>query len=120
MTESPQKTPLEATLQRHVVLARVWLFWETYAPVFVSAALILGLFLVGTFVGLWERIGDPWRGLVLLTALAYIFRAAYRAQKSKKAEIPKTAPNAFAQRSLLPPLCPATRCLWRDDFWFRR
>jgi len=83
MTESPQKTPLEATLQRHVVLARVWLFWETYAPVFVSAALILGLFLVGTFVGLWERIGDPWRGLVLLTALAYIFRAAYRAQKRR-------------------------------------
>ena len=93
MTDAPQNmdkskpvseygnAALESTVKRHVGVARLWLFWEIYAPVFVTAALITGLFLIGAFIGLWERIGDPWRGIALLAAIIYIIRAAYQAQK---------------------------------------
>jgi len=95
MTDAPQNigknttasafddADLETTLKRHVGVARLWLFWEIYAPVFITAALTAGLFLIGAFVGLWERIGDPWRGVALLTAIVFIAKAAYQAQKRR-------------------------------------
>ena len=95
MTDAPQNidknttasafddADLETTLKRHVGVARLWLFWEIYAPVFITAALIVGLFLIGAFAGLWERIGDPWRGIALLTAIVFIAKAAYQAQKRR-------------------------------------
>lgn len=90
MTDSPEhksKSPnpveadLKARLSRYVTLARLWLFWERYAPVFLLAALAISVFLIGVFAGIWERMGDPWRGLGLLAALYILITAAYRAQK---------------------------------------
>lgn len=73
--------PLETRLSRYIRTARIWLFWERYVPVFLLAALIIGLFLIGVFSGLWERIGDPWRGIAFIGALYVLVRAAYTAQK---------------------------------------
>lgn len=81
MTDSPQKSFLKARLTRHTRLARLWLFWERYAPVFLLAAMAVSVFLIGVFAGVWERLGDPWRGFGLLAALYILVVATYRAQK---------------------------------------
>ena len=81
MTDSPDNTALKARLTRYERLARLWLFWERYAPVFLLAALALSVFLVGVFAGVWERLGDPWRGFGLLATLYILVVATYRAQK---------------------------------------
>jgi hypothetical protein len=89
MTDSPEHNTntqtispaLKKRLNRHVNLARLWLFWEIYVPVFLLAVLSLCVFLIGVFAGIWERIGDPWRGLGLLATLYILIVATYRAQK---------------------------------------
>lgn len=78
---SPEKTPLSARLTRYVRTARLWLIWERYAPVFLWATIFISIFLIGTFSGILERIGDPWRGLAGITALIFLIHAAYKAQK---------------------------------------
>lgn len=78
---SSEQTPLTTRLARYVRTARLWLVWERYVPVFLWAAVFISVFLVGVFAGLWERIGDPWRGMTALTALIFLIHAAYTAQK---------------------------------------
>ncbi len=65
-------------LRKLVRRARLHLMWERYAPVFTLAAFALGLLTAGSISGLWERIGDPWRGLALLAVIVLFIRAAWR------------------------------------------
>lgn len=67
-------------LERLTRRARLHMIWEQYAPLFALAALSLGLFLAGSFSGLWERIGDPWRGLSLIAVIALFIRSAWRSR----------------------------------------
>ena len=83
MTDSPQTSVLHKSLNRYVSIGRLWLIWENYAPLLARAFLFIGLFLIAAFTGLWERIGDPWRALVLLPTLALFVLSAYRAQKRR-------------------------------------
>ena len=71
--------------------AQAFLLWETYAPVLALAALFLGLFLIGSFSGLWQWIGDPWRLILLLIAVYVLVKAALKASKIK-------APNRNAAK----------------------
>ncbi len=64
--------------------AQIYLHWETYSPVFARAALILGLFLIGSFSGLWQWIGDPWRLILLLAAIFYLVLAFRKASKLRR------------------------------------
>lgn len=64
--------------------AQLYLHWETYSPVFARAALILGLFLIGSFSGLWQWIGDPWRLILLLAAIFYLVLAFRKASKQRR------------------------------------
>ena len=64
--------------------AQIYLHWEQYSPVFARAALLLGLFLIGSFAGLWQWIGDPWRLILLIAALIYLGLAFYKASKLRR------------------------------------
>ncbi len=64
--------------------AGIYLHWEQYSPVFAKAALLLGLFLIGSFGGLWQWIGDPWRLILLIAALIYLAIAFNKARKLKR------------------------------------
>jgi len=64
--------------------AQLYLYWEQYSPVFARAALILGIFLIGAFAGLWQWIGDPWRLILLVAALVYSTLAFLKARKLKR------------------------------------
>lgn len=64
--------------------AGIYLHWEQYSPVFARAALLLGLFMVGSFAGLWQWIGDPWRLILLIAALVYLAIAFNKARKLKR------------------------------------
>lgn len=61
--------------------AHFWLFWERYAPVLAIAALAAALFLAGAYVGLWQRIGDPWRLIALTVTLYFIVKAFIAARR---------------------------------------
>ncbi len=56
------------------------LYFETYAPVFAKAILILTLFVIASFAGIWERIGDPFRLIAGLIALFYLGQSAWAAR----------------------------------------
>ena len=58
-------------------LAQIYL--ETYIPVFALSLVFVGLFFIGSFGGIWERIGDPWRGLMLIAAFVLLLMSARRA-----------------------------------------
>ena len=45
------------------------------------AAAIAIVFLIGAFGGIWERIGDPWRLIVLAVAIFFLVKAALAAPK---------------------------------------
>jgi len=64
--------------------AQSYLYWEKYSPVFARAALLIALFLIGSFAGLWQWIGDPWRLMLLFAALFYLVVSARRASKLKR------------------------------------
>lgn len=101
MTDSSQNIPLKTRLLRYERMARLWLFWERYAPVFLLAALAVSVFLVGVFAGVWERFGDPWRGFCLLATLYILVMATYRAQKKplpSQSEARRRVENDSAQK----------------------
>lgn len=64
--------------------AHAYLYWERYAPVFALAALFLSLFLIGSFSGLWQWIGDPWRLIFLLVAAYFLIKAVLKARRIKR------------------------------------
>lgn len=67
------------------------LYFETYAPVFAKAMLVIGIFLIASFSGIWERIGDPFRLIILILALFVLVQAFWFARQ-------KTRPNLSAAR----------------------
>lgn len=67
------------------------LYFETYAPVFAKAMLVISLFLIASFSGIWERIGDPFRLIILILALFFLGQAFWLAKQ-------KTRPNLSAAR----------------------
>lgn len=52
-----------------VHLARLGLLWERAAPVLIGPAAMIALYVILALVGVFERIGDPWR---LLAALSFL------------------------------------------------
>ena len=60
--------------------ARLWMIWERYAPVLALAVLAITLFFSGAYVGLWQRIGDPWRLIALIFTLYFLIKAAISAR----------------------------------------
>ncbi len=67
------------TTRRLTARARALLMWERYAPVFALAVLVLGVFVIGSFSGIWERIGDPWRLSALLITIGFLGKALWAA-----------------------------------------
>ena len=67
-------------LSRLTKWARLQLLWERYAPVLaLGIAFAIG-FLALAFAGVWQFLGDPWRGIALIIALIVLIRAAWNAQ----------------------------------------
>ena len=77
METTPQ---LPARIRRLAALARLRLFWETYAPALALPALASALFLVVTWLGAWEVLGDPVRLAALGTVLFLLVRGVWRAR----------------------------------------
>ena len=67
-------------LSRLTFWARAQLSWERYAPVLALGLAFTAGFLIFTFAGVWQYLGDPWRGIALIIALIVLIRAAWRAQ----------------------------------------
>ena len=60
------------------------LLWECYAPVLALGVCLLLLFIVGASSGLWQFIGDPWRGVALAITLAVFTWCVLHARKRLK------------------------------------
>jgi len=71
---------LPTRLARLESRARLRLVWEGYAPVFAVPALALSVFLIATWVGLWEVAGDPLRLIALAGVIGLFVRAALSAR----------------------------------------
>lgn len=71
---------LPTRLARLAKLARARLVWEGYAPTFALPALALSTFLILTWLGLWEVVGDPLRIIALAVTVGLIIRAGLRAR----------------------------------------
>lgn len=73
---------MDANLAKHVKRfcnrAYFHLSWEYLAPIFAIALLCVVLFFIGSFSGLWQRIGDPWRLIALILCLVLIARAIWK------------------------------------------
>lgn len=81
---SSRNDHLRNKARRLIRRAQVYLHWEQYSPVFARAALLIGLFLIGSFAGFWQWIGDPWRLILLIAALIYLGLAVRKAYKLKR------------------------------------
>jgi len=71
--------PLFKRLTRYTRIARARLIWESYMPVLAKGLLAVSLFLITTYLGIWERFGDPWRLIALLATLVYLARGIWKA-----------------------------------------
>ncbi len=60
-------TRAERRLAAQIVRARAALLWERAAPVLAPVLAALAVYLVLALFGVFERFGDPWRLLTLLT-----------------------------------------------------
>ncbi|WP_026942325.1 DUF4175 domain-containing protein [Hellea balneolensis] len=87
MSQNPDTSSLLKRTGGYVRRAQASLYWERYAPVFALAAAIAIVFLIGAFGGIWERIGDPWRLIVLAIALFFLAKAAWRARVQKRPDL---------------------------------
>ena len=84
MSETSGTASLLKRTGGYVRRAQASLYWERYAPVFAFAVAIFIVFLIGAFGGVWERIGDPWRLIVLITAIVFLVRSALKARSKKR------------------------------------
>lgn len=74
-------TNLPPRLARLAALARARLTWERYAPALAIPALVLSLFLIVSWLGVWDVAGDPLRLLAILALLAVMARGAWACRK---------------------------------------
>ncbi len=81
---SSRNAQLRKQADRLTRRALAYLYWEQYAPVFALAALFLSLFMIGSFSGLWQWIGDPWRLVFLLIAAYFLVKAILKARQFKR------------------------------------
>ena len=82
MSDTPDiHQPLFKTLARHTRIAHARLIWERYMPVLAIGLLAVAAFLVTTYLGIWERLGDPWRAIALIATLFYLARSVWQATK---------------------------------------
>lgn len=82
MSETPETyKPLFKQIAQITRLARARLIWERYAPAMAKGLLAVSLFVTGAYFGLWERIGDPWRLIALIAALAILARSLWKASQ---------------------------------------
>ncbi len=80
MSEAPETyQPLFKKLARYTQIARARLIWERYMPVLAKGLLAVIVFLITTYFGIWERLGDPWRLIALLATLAYLSHGVWQA-----------------------------------------
>lgn len=84
MSQNPDTASILKRTSGYVRRAQGSLYWERYAPVFALACAIIIIFLIGAFSGIWERIGDPWRLIVLIISLVFLIKAALAARKKKR------------------------------------
>ncbi len=84
MANARNTDPLIKRTRRLTRKARARLFWERYAPVLALAAIAVSVFLIGSFAGIWERIGDPWRGFALAATLYVLIKTFISARKVKR------------------------------------
>ncbi len=91
MSQITDTSALSKRIKSYVKRAWAQLYWERYAPVFAFSAAILAVFLIGAFGGIWERIGDPWRLILLGAAIIFLVNAALTARKTSR-------PNLSAAR----------------------
>ena len=84
MSQKPDTSLLIKRTRGYVRRAQAALYWERYAPVFALSAVILSVFLIGAFSGIWERIGDPWRLIVLAAAIFFLVKAILLSRRKKR------------------------------------
>ena len=84
MSQKPDTSLLIKRTRGYVRRAQAALYWERYAPVFALSAVILSIFLIGAFSGIWERIGDPWRLIVLAAAIFFLVKAILHSRSKKR------------------------------------
>ena len=67
----------------HRLTRRAWwhLVWERFAPVLAPGFAAVLLFVIAASAGLWQRIGDPFRLMGLLLALAALGYSLYKAAR---------------------------------------
>lgn len=64
--------------------AKGQLYFETYAPIFALSLLILTGFIIGSALGVWERVGDPFRAISLIAVLVLLGRAVLTARRVQR------------------------------------
>ncbi|MEP1229938.1 MAG: DUF4175 family protein [Litorimonas sp.] len=80
MSDMPKTyQPLFKKMARFTKTARVRLIWERYVPTLARALLASAAFLTTTYLGVWERLGDPWRLIALIATLSYIAHGVWKA-----------------------------------------
>ncbi len=84
MTLAPSHIRLKKRAVHLTWRARLLLYWERYAPIFAKAAALILIFMIGAIGGVWERIGDPWRLILLLLAIAVLIRSAWTSRNAPK------------------------------------
>lgn len=84
MSQTPDTSSLLKRTRGYVRRAQASLYWERYAPIFALASAIFSVFLVGAFSGIWERIGDPWRLIVLIIAIGFLIKSALLARRKRR------------------------------------
>ena len=84
MSQNSDTSSLLKRTGNYVRRALASLYWERYAPVFALAFAILIIFLIGSFAGIWERIGDPWRLIVLILSIVFLSKSLLKARTKKR------------------------------------
>ncbi len=80
MATAPTTNPLLKRARKLTRIARLRLLWERYAPVLAIAGVMIAVFMAASFAGIWERIGDPWRGLALIAMIYVTVKAGMAAR----------------------------------------
>ena len=75
--------PLPGRVRRLVRTAQGRLLWERFAPEVFFGVVALLLFLAGAWAGVWQRLGDPWRGLALFSAMGVLIWTAWKVRGTR-------------------------------------
>lgn len=72
---------LPKRIQRLARAAYLRLLWETYIPSLAVPLLVLCFFLIATWVGVWEVVGDPLRLVFLIASFGFLGRGLWETSK---------------------------------------